>query len=173
MKKHNIRSIIFECIEIALIALLPVLITYHFLARPFIVQGASMEPNFQNGNYLIVDILSSRRGLIERGDIIVFRYPQDPSLYHIKRVIGLPGDRVSILNRRVFINGDIITEEYIPSYVFTDPISYTDLQLMDDQYFIMGDNRSSSLDSRAWGPLDKDNIIGIVRLRIFPSLSIF
>jgi signal peptidase I len=93
---------------VILVAFIPIFVSYQFLARPFLVQGASMEPNFHNGNYLVVDIISYKFGSPERGDVVVFHYPGNRSLYYIKRVIGLPGDRVTLLEGKILINGEAI-----------------------------------------------------------------
>ncbi len=179
--------LIWELFEVICIAFIPMLIVYQFLARPFIVQGASMEPNFHKSNYLVVDIISYKIGSPERGDVIVFRYPsnrspnnnlahhitriispypEDRPVYHIKRIVGLPGERITFLDGEVFINGEVIQEDYIPPYVQTDPLNQPDFLLSESQYFVMGDNRAASFDSRSWGPLEKRDIVGAVRLRI-------
>ncbi|MCK9497715.1 MAG: signal peptidase I [Candidatus Colwellbacteria bacterium] len=171
MKK--IYLVIWEALEVILVAFLPLFVSYHFLARPFLVQGASMEPNFQTGNYLVVDIISYKFGNPERGDVVVFRYPGNRSLYYIKRVIGLPGERVTLMSGNIFINGEVLKENYIPSYVETDAFDETDFLLGEEEYFVMGDNRSSSFDSRSWGPLGKNDIVGVVKMRVWPPLEIY
>jgi len=193
MKKFYL--LIWELLEVAFIAFVPIFIVYQLLARPFIVQGTSMEPNFHMGNYLIVDIISYKIGYPERGDVVVFRHPgnrsrsanpfmgilntissRDPNdrfAYHIKRIIGLPGERVTILDGRVLINGEVLQEDYIPESVATDSFSQPDFTLSDNQYFVMGDNRVSSFDSRSWGPLEKHDIVGSVRIRVWPPIKVF
>ncbi len=156
-----------------LVAFIPIFVSYQFLARPFLVQGASMEPNFHNGNYLVVDIISYKFGSPERGDVVVFHYPGNRSLYYIKRVIGLPGDRVTLLEGKILINGEAIKEEYLPSYIETDAFTSSDFQLEDGQYFVLGDNRSASFDSRSWGPLEKSDIVGVVKLRVWPPFELY
>ncbi len=165
--------LIWELFEVVLIAFIPMFITYQFLARPFLVQGASMEPNFQQGSYLMVDIISYKVGLPERGDVVVFRYPSDRSVYHIKRIIGLPGERVTFLDGEVFINGEVINENHIPPYIQTTPLNQSDFSLSDNQYFVMGDNRAASFDSRSWGPLEKNDIVGAVRFKVWPAFKFF
>ncbi len=116
-----------------------------FIAQPFIVQGASMVPNFQNGDYLIVDELSYRFKEPEKGDVIIFKYPKDTSKYFIKRIEGMPGETVG------------------------------DLTLSSDQYYVLGDNRDASSDSRIWGPVPRKNIVGRPLVRLLPvrELSLF
>jgi len=166
MKK--IPPLIWELLEVILIAFLPLFVISQFLARPFIVQGASMEPNFQNGNYLIIDMVSYRFNNPDRGDVVVFRYPHNRSSYYIKRIIGLPGDHVSLRNGDVFVNGAITSDKYFSLGVDTFPASQTDFSLTEDQFFVMGDNRAMSFDSRNWGPLERSDIIGFVRIRVWP-----
>ncbi len=164
---------LWEVLEIVIIAVTAVFLIRTFLLQPFLVSGASMEPNFSNGDYLFVDRLTYRIREPERGETIVFRYPQQPSTFFIKRVIGLPGERITIKGSEIRIvkdaedsQGFILDEKYIPSL----PRGYgtLDKQLGKNEYFVMGDNRSFSFDSRNWGAVPSDNIIGVVRLRLFP-----
>jgi signal peptidase I len=170
---RKLYLLIWESVEVILVAFIPIFVSYQFLARPFLVQGASMEPNFHNGNYLVVDIISYKFGSPERGDVVVFHYPGNRSLYYIKRVIGLPGDRVTLLEGKILINGEAIKEEYLPSYIETDAFTSSDFQLEDGQYFVLGDNRSASFDSRSWGPLEKSDIVGVVKLRVWPPFELY
>lgn len=141
-----------------------------FIAQPFIVDGASMDPTFKNGQYLIVDELSYRFKDPERGSVLIFKYPRDEEKYFIKRIIGLPREQVTISNGRVTIinaehpDGLLLDEPYI-EFPKVDNSSYT---LGEDEYFVMGDNRLGSADSRAWGPVPTDNIIGRPILRFYP-----
>lgn len=161
---------IWEVAEVVLIALITVFVIRTFIVQPFQVSGASMSPNFQNGNYLLVDELTYRFREPERGEVIVFRYTGDKSSFFVKRIIGLPGEKVSVQNGEVVIteSGDSFTlpEDYLP--LQTKTTGNVNTTLAEDEYFVMGDNRDNSFDSRNWGPLHKENIIGIVRLRIYP-----
>jgi len=157
---------------IAIVALAVVLPIRFFVAQPFIVDGSSMDPTFATNQYLIVDELSYRFEPVSRGDVIIFKYPNDTSKYFIKRVIGLPGETVQIEGPKVMIknktnpDGFILTENYIaPASINTD---HTLITLSGKQYFVMGDNRGASFDSRAWGPVDESYIIGRPLLRLFP-----
>ena len=167
-------SFVWELFKIALIALVIVAPVRYFLFQPFIVSGASMSPNFTTGDYLIVDEISYRFSSPQRGDVIVFNFPKDMSERFIKRVIGLPGETVNIKNGQVQIIADgkttTLDEKYLPADLKTVPDSSTTLKA--DQYFVMGDNRTYSYDSRAWGIVPKANIIGKAFLRIFPVAAL-
>jgi signal peptidase I len=161
-----------DLLKFAVIALAIVLPIRFFVAQPFIVNGASMDPTFITNQYLIVDELSYHFQPIARGDVIVFKYPNDVTKYFIKRVIGLPGETVQIEGTKVYIknseypNGLQLEEDYIaPENAKDDHMLVT---LKADEYFVMGDNRLGSFDSRAWGPVPKANIIGRPVLRLFP-----
>ncbi len=160
-----------EIVRFSLIALLIVIPVRMFVAQPFIVSGASMEETFQNGEYLIVDQLTYHFSLPQRGDVVVFRYPRDPSKFFIKRVIGVPGDTISITNNVVTItntenpDGLTLNEPYVASLNWA---SNTTEVLGEREYFVMGDNRNFSSDSRAWGVLQEERIIGRAFVRLFP-----
>ena len=146
-----------------------------FIAQPFIVSGTSMVPTFQDRNYLIVDELTYDFKPPQRGDVIVFHPPIDLSAYYIKRVIGVPGDTVTIKNSVVTItnashpDGLVLTEPYITPDAPDDNFSVT---VPAGQYFVMGDNRPASFDSRKWGLLPAKLITGRVFLRLFPAKEI-
>lgn len=164
-----------EIVRFALLAILIVVPIRMFIAQPFIVSGASMDTTFENGQYLIVDQLSYYLHEPERGDVIIFRYPRDPSKFFIKRVIGLPGDTVQIKDTVVTIINDtypdglILDEPYIKSM---QPAAPQIEVLGDREYFVMGDNRDQSSDSRVWGVLQKERIVGRAWLRLFPPTAI-
>jgi len=160
-----------EIARFAIIAILIVIPIRTFIAQPFIVSGASMEQTFHNGEYLIVDQVSYYFHQPTRGDVVIFRYPRDPSKYFIKRIIGVPGDTVIIDGNEVTIknaeypDGIILNEPYIADMAPGAPINET---LGEREYFVMGDNRGASFDSRSWGPLNDSAIIGIAMLRLWP-----
>lgn len=162
-----------EVLEILAIALVSLFVIYHFLAQPFTVQGASMEPNFSNGDYILIDEITYRFREPERGEVIVFKNPRNESEFYIKRIIGLPGDEVIVNGKEVKINGVTLSEDYLPAEYGISGESVFNLK--DDEYFVMGDNRSQSFDSRSWGPLKRYEITGTVRLRFWPpgKLQIF
>lgn len=176
---HNFWSTVKEWTKTIIIALIIALPIRFFIAEPFIVSGASMDPTFASGQFLIVDRLTYRFEEPKRGDVIIFEYPNDPSVYFIKRIIGLPGETVEVNNGQITIinsenpNGFKITEPYIQSARASHD-NFTK-KLNDTEYFVMGDNRLQSSDSRLWGPLDKHFIIGrpIIRLLPFNAVSVF
>lgn len=154
---------IWEILEVVLISAVTVFLIRQFLAQPFLVSGASMEPNFQHGNYLIIDEITYRFREPERGEVIVFRYPNDRSTFFIKRIIGLPGERVVARGGQVVVSKDGVE---VLSEGGTG--GSADIDLQDGQYFVIGDNRYNSYDSRNWGPLTRKDIIGVARFRLFP-----
>lgn len=139
-----------------------------FVVSPFIVDGASMHPTFENLDYLVVDELVYYFKEPARGDVIVFRYPRNPSIFYIKRVIGLPGETVSIDHGLVTITTvDGRKLALSEPYTVNEDATYTkDISLNAGEYFVMGDNRPNSSDSRIWGPLPRKDIVGRVDLRI-------
>ena len=161
-----------EFVKVVIISLLIVIPVRTWIAQPFIVEGASMEPNFHNGEYLIIDELSYNFKTPERGNIIVFRYPLNPSDYFIKRIIGLPGEIVEIKNNRVLISSRlsdktlVLDETYLPQDLKTGPDQIAELG--GGEYFVMGDNRIASSDSRIWGKLPAKNITGRAFVRLWP-----
>jgi len=158
--------------EIALIAVISVLIIKTFLVQPFLVSGDSMEPNFSDGNYLLVDELTYRFREPERGEVIVFRYPENDSIFYIKRIVGLPGETIKIKHGEVTVlDGDnqeeeIIKELYLPGSAKTS--GEVEIKIKEGQYFVMGDNRSASSDSRSWGAVSRKLMVGKAFLRLLP-----
>ncbi len=176
--EHKKEGMVSEIIRFSLVALLIVLPIRLFIAQPFIVSGASMETTFSTGQYLIVDQLTYHFEEPKRGDVIVFRYPKDPSKFFIKRIIGIPGDTISISGSDVTLintehpDGVLLKETYIHSMKPTTTLT----EVLDTgEYFVMGDNRDASSDSRVWGVLQRDKIVGRAFLRLFPisNTSIF
>jgi signal peptidase I len=166
---------VWEIVKILVIAAIIVLPIRYFIFQPFIVKGDSMVPNFHSSDYLIVDEITYRLIGPKRGDVVVFKYPLDNTQRFIKRVIGLPGETVDIKNGVVTISKDektIVLNErgYIPSTSVTD--SNVHMLLGEGKYFVMGDNRPFSYDSRRWGVLPKEDIIGRALIRIFPLSDI-
>lgn len=164
-----------EIIQFSIIAILIVVPIRLFVAQPFIVSGDSMVDTFENGQYLIVDQVSYHLGDPSRGDVIIFRYPRDPSKFFIKRIIGVPGDTVKIEDAQVTIineehpDGVLLQEDYVDAMDPAEPFEET---LGDREYFVMGDNRNQSSDSRTWGVLQEERIVGRAYLRLFPPQTI-
>lgn len=161
-----------EVAEIAIIALGAVFIVRQFLVQPFLVSGASMSPNFSSGDYLMVDELTYRIRPPERGEVVVFRYPNDPSTFFIKRLIALPGERIALADNKITIfnsankGGLQLKEAYLPENLGTQ--GALDETMGPGEYFVMGDNRPYSYDSRSWGKLPATDIVGLARIRLWP-----
>lgn len=161
-----------EIIEVVLVAVIAVFVIRNFLVQPFLVSGDSMRPNFSSGDYLLVDEMSYRFREPQRGEVVVFKYPGDESTYYIKRIVGLPGERIAIKDGQVtvfnknYLSGLVLDENYLPIATLTD--GNEEVVLKNSEYFVMGDNRNYSFDSRKWGNLQKAEIIGLVRLRLWP-----
>jgi signal peptidase I len=165
-----------EIFKFAIMALLIVVPFRMFIAQPFIVSGASMEPTFRTGQYLIIDQLSYRLDEPMRGDVVIFRFPQDPSKFFIKRIIGLPGERVQVSDGIVRITHAIDEEPIVLAEPYlteeTQPDDHVTITLEEDEYFVMGDNRPASSDSRVWGPVPRKNIVGKALVRLLPFTAI-
>ena len=167
-------SFVFELVKIIVISLVIIIPVRYFLIQPFYVKGASMEPNFYDHEYLIVDEISYRFNAPSRGDIVVFRYPRNPQEYFIKRIIGLPGEKVQIKDGKVYLitdanpDGKQIDEPYLAEGTNTYSISEDIITLGDNEYFVLGDNRNSSKDSRSFGPVSRSFVTGKVLLRGWP-----
>ncbi|MDE2037953.1 MAG: signal peptidase I [Patescibacteria group bacterium] len=173
----SFRRTVWEWAKVIVIALAVAIPIRLFIAEPFVVNGASMDPTFSTGQFLIVDRLTYDFEKPQRGDVIVFRFPDDPSIYYIKRIIGLPGEIVVVKDGEVGVRepGATTTVAVPQPYVSPSHASHDDgvYPLGPSQYFVMGDNRAQSSDSRAWGPLDASLIIGrpIVRLTPLSQIS--
>ncbi len=179
-------SLLLEMVKILVLAAVVIIPIRAFLFQPFFVQGSSMEPNFDDGEYLIISEFGYKHTRIPgvnietnpfreltRQEPIVFRFPRDPSQFFIKRVIGLPGEIVEIKRGKVYIfnavhpDGYALDESaYLDSAVKTSDLGPT--KVADDEYFVMGDNRAFSYDSRVFGPIKKNAVIGRVLLRAWP-----
>ncbi len=162
-----------EILTFIVLAVIIVVPIRYFVAQPFIVEGESMHPTFESGDYLIVDQLSYHLGDPKRGDVVIFRYPNDEKVFYIKRIIGLPGETVHVVHGKTSVTRqDGSTINLTENYISTEDATYTlDTTLGEDQYFVMGDNRPRSSDSRVWGPLPKKDIIGRAFLRLLPPKS--
>ncbi len=166
-----VAMFLLEVMQIVIISAAIIVPIRYFLIQPFYVKGASMEPEFYDHEYLIIDEISYRFSDPARGDIIVFRYPRDPSQYFIKRVIGLPGETVEVTNGVVFVyndqhpNGVELDEPYLdPEFT----AGHKRVTLGEGEYFVLGDHRDASLDSRSFGAVPSDLIVGKVWLRGLP-----
>ena len=171
---RNFLSFVFELVKIVVISLVIIIPIRYFLIQPFYVKGASMEPNFHDHEYLIIDEITYRFKDPQRGDIIVFRYPRDPQEFFIKRIIALPGEKIQIKNGKVTIYNEIYSEgveldefyleEGIKTYSMNDEVIAVD----ENEYYVLGDNRNSSKDSRSFGAVNESFVTGRVLLRGWP-----
>lgn len=164
---------VIELAEVVIISLAIILPIRYFLIQPFYVKGASMEPTFDDREYLIIDEISFRFREIERGEVVVFRYPHDPRQYFIKRIVGLPGETVHVQNNSVTIFSDEHPDGFVldeSSYLDPETVTRGDRKtiLAEDEFFVLGDNRGSSLDSRTFGQLHEKYIIGRAWIRGWP-----
>lgn len=158
-----------ELIQLVLIVVLVRVGMDTFLPR-YVVDGASMQPNFHTSDRLIVDRVSMFLGGPARGDVIVLDSPRDDELL-LKRVVGLPNETVVIEDGRVFVNGELLDEPYVAEYCTYRSCNGT-WELGAQEYFVLGDNRSHSLDSHSFGPVERDSIRGIARVRYWPLFSL-
>lgn len=163
-----------ETLQFVLIALAIALPIRFFIAQPFIVSGGSMIPTFANGDYLIVDQLTYYFEDPKRGDVIVFHNPGNQSEFYIKRIIGLPGETVRIEGKSIVITNTEHPEgiRLQEPYIRAEHGGAQDVALGENNYFVMGDNRDASSDSRIWGALDRNLIAGRAFLRLWPPSAI-
>ncbi len=172
MRRARMLNTFLGALKYILIAFVIALPVRWFVAQPFVVSGESMAPAFKADEYLVIDKLTYHFQKPERGDVIIFHYPLDPSLYFIKRIVALPGETVGIKGNAVTITGKdgtkhLLVENYIdPDY--DQKISTASTTLAKDEYYVLGDNRDASTDSRDWGPLQDKFIVGRVFYRLFP-----
>ena len=161
-----------ELVKVAVLAGVTIALVRYFLFKPFYVKGASMEPNFFDKEYLIIDELSYRLRAPQRGEVVVFKYPENPKEFFLKRIIGLPGERVKVSEGQITIynaqypEGIILDEPYLPDDLLT--IGERVTALNENQYFVLGDNRPNSYDSRRFGAVEKSLVVGRVFFRGWP-----
>ena len=168
----EVAAFFWETIKIVVISLVIILPIRYYVVQPFFVKGASMESNFEDGDYIFVNELSYEIGIPARGDVVIFRYPLDQTQFFIKRVIGLPGETVDIKDNKVTIyntkhsEGVVLNETYLDAGQQT--LGTMRIKLDDTNYFVLGDNRLRSSDSRTWGVLNKSLITGKAFIRLWP-----
>jgi len=176
----EIKDFSLETIKVVIVSLIVIVGIRSFVMQPFFVDGKSMEPNFYDGDYLIVDEISYKFWEPRRGDVIIFHYPLDTREFYIKRIIGLPGEKIEIKDNKIIIynnenkDGMIINENiYIPESATT--LGNYAKELKNDEYYVLGDNRSASSDSRFWGVVKKHFIVGRAWIRAWPfnDFSVF
>jgi signal peptidase I len=161
---RRLGSFFLEIIQVVVFAVSIFLFIYLLILQPHKIKGASMEPNFHDGEYLLTDKVSYRFGDPERGDVIVFKAPPDFNEEFIKRIIGLPGDSIKVENGKVYLNGQERLEKFLPSEFRTNPGSFAsegrEMTVPENQYLVFGDNRDHSFDSRNFGFISRDKITG-------------
>lgn len=172
-ERPSVRSFVSDLGKVIIVAVIAMLLFRYFIAEPFIVSGASMVPTYQNKQYLVINKLGYRFSKPERGDVIVFRFPQNTKEFFIKRIIALPEEKVKVENGRVIVynsehpEGKVLDEPYLPK----EDVTFGDSKMVtlgSDEYYVLGDNRLQSSDSRLWGILPAEDIVGKVLVRVFP-----
>lgn len=168
----KLKSFLLDAFEVLIFAVSIFLFIYLLIVQPHKIKGASMEPNFFDGEYLLTNKIGYRLDLPERGDVVVFKAPGTNGDEFIKRIIGLPGEVISIQNNRVFINSKPLNEIYLPESTKTLTGTFLregkQITIPNEKYFVLGDNRAHSSDSRAWGFVGKDQITGKAWLIYWP-----
>ncbi len=165
-----------DFLETIVVALSIFVVVYLFLVQPHEVKGSSMEPNFHNNDYILTDKISLKLHAPERGNVVIFKSPNNPEVDYIKRVIGLPGEKVKVLNGYVYVNDKKLNEPYLADRTNLFPGSFVqegiDITVPEEEYFVMGDNRPHSSDSREFGPIQGNSIIGKAFIRYWPITNI-
>ena len=169
---RSVGEFILEIVKVVIISLAFIIPVRYFLIQPFYVKGASMEPNFYDRDYLIINEIGYRFEAPQRGDAIVFRYPKDSKQYFIKRIIGLPGEKIRIKNDLIYVYNEIYPQGIVLEETYLDESVKTagdkEVLLEKDEYYVLGDNRNFSLDSRNFGPVTRDSFIGRTWIRGWP-----
>jgi signal peptidase I len=165
-------AIAFELGKIFAIIFIVILLIHYFVVTIFVVSGQSMEPNFHDREIVLINKINLFTNRFTRGSPMVLRFPGDPKhTKYIKRLIGMPGDSVEIKNNAIYINGKQLTESYIPSDYTTDPLTnQSKWTLGKGEYFLVGDNRNNSSDSRVWGVAQRSDMIGPVTMILIPRV---
>jgi signal peptidase I len=179
--KSSFFSTLVDIIETVVVAAAIFVVVYLFLLQPHQVKGASMEPNFQENEYILTDKVSYRFSKPKRGDVVVFKAPTNPDVDFIKRIIGLPGEKIEIIQNNI----KIFNSEYPDGFILAEPYDIREpiaggsflregkvVEVPEGKYVVLGDNRTASFDSREWGPVDKESIIGKAWLRYWPIGSL-
>lgn len=180
-KGFALGSMLLEMVQSVVLALSVFVLIYLFVAQPNEVKGTSMVPNFQTGEYLLTDKLSYQLGKPQRGDVVVFKAPpSEPcsadECEYIKRVIGLPGDKVMVRGGQIYLNGQLLEQKFLPSSFVTESGSYmkegVEMVVPADYYLCFGDNRSFSRDGREFGPIKRDSIVGKAFFKYWPPSAV-
>lgn len=174
--KPTLSSHVIDFIQTLVVFAAITTVIYLFIAQPHKVSGYSMFPNYHDGDYIITDKISYKLGQPKRGEIVVFKNPRDDSQDFIKRIIGLPGEKVKLLSNHIYINSQPLNEPYLGQEIITEGQLFLkdgdEVTVEPNHYFVLGDNRPRSSDSREWGAIETKAIIGKVFLRYWPKESI-
>ena len=166
-------AVVFDVLQTIVLSAAIFVIIYLFAAQPHLVKGSSMEPNFHNGDYILTEKISYKFREPERGEVVVFKAPNRPDADYIKRIIGLPGEKIKVVEGIIYVNGEKLPEQYEPINFQTFSGRFLqegqEFTVPENQYIVFGDNRSHSSDSREFGPVDKDFIIGRALIRYWPA----
>ncbi len=169
---RQILAPIFDIIQTFVITLTVYVLIYQFVAQPQRVVSISMEPTYYENDRLIVEKVSYYFRQPTRGDVVVFRFPDNPDVLLIKRIIGLPGETITLKQNSVYINEEMLDEPYLATPDTSFPGSFLQdekpFTIPEDQFIVMGDNRADSGDSRIFGPIHRDTIVGVVMFRYWP-----
>ncbi len=176
LPREEARKFILDTVKIIAVSLAIIVPIRYYLIQPFFVKGASMEPTFENNDYILIDEISYRFNEPQRGEVIVFRSPENNSQFFIKRIAGLPGETVQIADGKVIIFNEQNPDGLILEEPYLDPQQRTSGSLIEkldnDEYFVLGDNRMQSSDSRKWGALNRSLITGKALFRVWPFSKI-
>ena len=165
--RTGFKTLLFDVLETIFLTIVIYAVLSTFIGR-YKVLSVSMEPALYEGQYLLISKQTHKIWPLKRGDVVVFRYPRNPKKNYIKRIIGLPGEKVAFRSSRLYINDELVSEPWL---VRPTQGASGEWQLGEDEYFVMGDNRNNSSDSRAWGPVDRRLIIGKALLCYWPVKS--
>jgi len=180
-KAFSLGNFILEFVQSIVLALSVFVLLYLFVAQPNQVKGSSMVPNFTDGEYLLTDKLTYQFSTPARGDVVVFKAPAseacaESECEYIKRVIGVGGDRVKVEGGQVYLNGNLLKQDFLPSDFVSDPGSYCaegeEVVVPEGEYLVFGDNRSHSRDGREFGPIKKDLIVGRAFFKYWPTSAL-
>jgi len=173
---RRLGSFFLDILQVVVFAVAIFLFVYLLVMQPHKIKGNSMEPNYHNAQYLLTDKVSYRFGEPQRGDVVVFKAPPDDKDEFIKRIIGLPGDEVALKQGNFYINGQLLGESYLPASQITLGGQFLQegatIKVAENSYFVVGDNRDHSFDSRAWGVITKSKITGRAWFLYWPPDSV-
>lgn len=173
---RRLSAFFLDIIQVVVFAIAIFLLIYLLILQPHKIKGDSMQPNFPNAEYLLTDKVTYRFESPRRGDVVVFKAPNGNGEEFIKRIIGLPGEKISVKNGHVYINGKRLKEEYLASNLYTSGGKYlpegVEKKIPEGKYFVMGDNRPRSSDSRTFGPISRDDITGRAWLVYWPPQKV-